>query len=354
MRKIAVITGASGQDGSLLCEKLIQKDYKVVGLIRRKSNMDLGNLNLVSNKEDVEIIEGDVTDLSCLIKICKMWRPNVFVNTAAQSHVGLSFSTPIDSVNNTGVGVLNCLEAIKETNLINCNFLQLSTSEMYGGTDGTLLNESSPMIPRSPYAAAKLYGYHMTRIYRESYGMAASNAICFNHEEPGRRGHNFVTRKITLAIANLVATEFTGPKIKLGNIDAKRDWGRASDYCDAMIKIVESQKSDDYVVATGSTYSVRDFLRIAFKRVGIDNWEDFIEIDSSLMRPNEVHTLIGDYTKINKSLGWSPVTKFEDLVNAMVDWDINNIMSQTESHKEKDLLSGHESSGLKVISRLDR
>jgi GDPmannose 4,6-dehydratase len=345
MRNVVFITGASGQDGSILCEKFLEKEYKVVGLIRRKSNADLGNLNLVKNKQDIEIIEGDVTDITCLQKICKMWRPNVFINTAAQSHVGLSFSTPVDSVNNTGVGVLNCLEAIKDTNLINCNFLQLSTSEMYGGTNGDLLNELSPMMPKSPYAAAKLYGYHITKIYRESYGINASNVICFNHEEPGRRGHNFVTRKITLGLAKIVKDPINAPKIKLGNIDAKRDWGLASDYCDAMIKVVESSSSDDYVVATGKTHSVKEFLKIAFNHVGIEDYSNFIEIDQSLWRPNEVHVLIGDYSKINKRLGWEPKTCFSDLVKSMVDWDINNQLDSM------DTIVGHSSNGIRVISK---
>jgi GDPmannose 4,6-dehydratase len=345
MKKTAIVTGASGQDGSILCELLIERDYKVVGLIRRKSNADLGNLNLVPNKDDIEIVEGDIMDLSCLCRLGKLFRPKVFINTAAQSHVGLSFETPVDAVYNTGVGVLNCLESLKTTSQYGCSFLQLSTSEMFGGTDGAALNEASPMIPKSPYAAAKLYGYHITKIYRESYGLHASNIIAFNHEEPGRRGPKFVTRKITLGIANLVRTNFKGPKIVLGNLDAKRDWGRARDYCGAMIKIVEAEQADDYVVATGETHSVREFLDIAFKHVGVSDWSGFVEVDQSLIRPNEVHVLLGDHSKISNSLGWQPTTTFTELVQSMVNWDLDTLSNQ------EDNLVGLETPGLKILAR---
>lgn len=323
MTKTVVITGVHGQDGSILAQKYLARGYKVYGLIRHKASGDIGCLEHVPERDEIELIEGDVTDLSSLIRLCKYARPDIFINAAAQSHVGLSFQMPEYTMQATGHGVVNCLEAIKICEH-DTRFLQLSSSEMFGGVGDsqTLLDENSPMIPKSPYAAAKLLGYNTTKVYRESYGMHASNSICFNHEEPGRRGKQFVTRKICLGIVDLLLSNFQ-TKIQLGNLKAKRDWGLASDYCDAMMLILDHDTPDDYVIATGETYSIEDFLQEAFDHIEVGPWQDFVQIDSGLYRPNEVHTLIGDYSKIKNKLGWKPTCKFKDLVIKMLAFDLN-------------------------------
>jgi len=326
--KNAIITGVTGQDGSILAEMLTQRGYKVFGLVRRNSQHGFGCLD--TSLPGLEIVEGDLTDLSSLTRLCSTAQADIFINCAAQSHVGTSFTEPHHTFSVTAGGVLNCLEAMRLSRRP-CRFLQLSSSEMFGGMDYAqtyddgfdYLTEESPFNPRSPYAVAKVAAYYLVRNYREAYGLHASNSIAFNHEEPGRRGPNFVTRKITLGIAGIC--NGTHSKLSLGNIDAKRDWGLASDYCDGMIRIVEAPEPGDYILATGQTHSVREFLEIAFDHAGLGDWQQYIEIDPALYRPSEVQALRGDYQKIRDELGWSPSCSFDSLVRRMVDYDLSGI-----------------------------
>jgi GDPmannose 4,6-dehydratase len=328
-KKTVLITGVTGQDGSLLAEMYLARDYEVIGLKRRKANDDLGCLKYVTRRNDIQLVDGDVTDLGSLVKLCSKTKPHIFINTAAQSHVGVSFDLPDVTVASTGVGVTNCLEALRISGCAHhTHFLQLSTSEMFGGVGDSqgALSESSPMRPKSPYAVAKLFGYHMTQVYRDSYGMHASNSICFNHEEPFRRGEQFVTRKISMGVARIYDAldrmEEHIPKIKLGNLQARRDWGRAKDFCEAMMLIVDHDKPDDYVIATGKSHSIEDFLTEAFNVIGFDSWKAWVEHDENFKRPNEVHDLIGDSSKIRNVLGWKPTSTFQELVRDMVEADV--------------------------------
>lgn len=345
MKKTVLLTGITGQDGSILAEKYLGLGYNVVGIVRRSTRDSLGVLQQVPDWQTIDLFEGDITDFGGLVKIYEEVGPDIFINTAAQSHVGLSFEQPGYTIQATGVGVANCLEVIRLSKH-KARFLQLSSSEMFGGVETpqgeVILSEESPMLPKSPYAAAKLFGYHITKIYRESYGMHASNSICFNHEEPGRRGAKFVTRKITRGIAELILSGYK-TKLKLGNIDAKRDWGMASDYCEGMMLIVDHDVPGDYVLATGETYSVRDFLDKAFGCIGIQDWTPYVEIDKSLFRPNEVNTLIGNYTHIRETLGWVPKTSFDSLVKQMLYWDLHDM--------GVDPLVGKTSQGLKILAK---
>ena len=319
MKKTAIVTGVTGQDGSYLSELLLEKDYKVYGLIRRSSSGDLGCSSHLKNK--VDFSEIDLTDLSSITRICKLARADEFYNLAAQSHVGTSFNQPVLTSQINAVGVLNCLEAIRESGY-HTRFYQASTSEMYGGIYGEVkMNESSQFHPRSPYGVSKLYGYWMTVNYRESYKMFTCNGILFNHESP-RRGQNFVTRKITTGIRDIVGGKIK--KIRLGNINSKRDWGHARDYVKGMWMMLNHSKPDDYILATGETHSIKEFLDIAFKRAGLGSYEDYVEIDPQFYRPAEVDVLIGDATKAKSQLGWQPDYKFIDLVHDMVDSDLKN------------------------------
>jgi len=315
--KTAIVTGLTGQDGSHLADQLIEKGYKVFGLIRRSSRgLSLENAAHLSNHPQLEVVEGDVTDLSNLAHLCKTVRPDLFFNMAAQSHVATSFEQPLYTAQVDALGVLNSLEAIRLSG-IHTRFLQASTSEMYGGLTGQSANEETPFHPRSPYGVAKLYGYWIVVNYRESYKMFACNTICFNHEGE-RRGPNFVTRKITQAVARIKAGK--QDKLFLGNLDAKRDWGYAPDFCRGMIMVLESNEADDYVLATGETHTVREFCDAAFSRVGLD-YRDYVSVDPRFFRPAEVHVLIGDYSKIEKKLGWKPTHTFQSIAEIMVDYD---------------------------------
>jgi GDPmannose 4,6-dehydratase len=319
MKKSAVITGFAGQDGSILAEQLINKDYKVYGLIRRSSRgIDLGCASNLQNNPNLEVVEGDLLDLPSLIKLCNLARPNLFFHAGAQSHVGTSFNQPVYTTEVNTIGTLNCLEAIR-TSGFHTRFLSLTTSEMFGGVNNKPANEKTPFYPRSPYGVSKLASFWMTKNYRESYRMFACSSICFNHEEPGKRGPNFVTRKISIGVANIKLGK--QDKLYLGNLDAKRDWGIASDFTKGMIMILESAEPDDYVLATGETHSVREFCELAFSHVGLD-YHNYVEVDPRFYRPAEVHTLIGDYSKINRKLGWAPKTTFKELVKLMVDYDL--------------------------------
>lgn len=317
MKKTAVVTGVTGQDGSYLAEKLFDEGYEIYGLKRRSSSNSLGCASHLENC--IEIVEGDLLDLASLTNLCKLARPDEFYNLAAQSHVGTSFSQPIYTAEATGTGTLNCLEAIRLSGL-HTKFYQASTSELFGGLNGeTLMNERSAFHPRSPYGVAKLFGYWATINYRESYKMFACNGILFNHESP-RRGPNFVTRKITQGVAAIKAGEKDA--LYLGNLDAKRDWGHARDFVDGMFRIMHYQEPGEYVLATGETHSVREFCDIAFKYVGLD-YHQYVKVDPRFYRPAEVDVLIGDASKAKALLGWEHTTTFEELVKEMVDADLH-------------------------------
>ena len=322
-QKVAIVTGVTGQDGSILSELLLNKGYKVFGTIRRSSRgIDLGNAASLQGHPNLEVVEVDITDLSSMIHLCKLAKAHLFFNAASQSHVGTSFTQPIYTAEATGISVLNCLEAIR-TSGYHTRFLNFATSEMFGGIYNKPCNEETPLYPRSPYAAAKAFAFHTTRNYREAYRMFACSTICFNHEEPGKRGPNFVTRKISLGVANIKAGK--QDYLYLGNLDAKRDWGVASDFCKGMISVLEASEPDDFVLATGETHTVREFCSIAFDYAGLGDYQQYVKIDPQFFRPTEVDVLIGDYSKINKKLGWAPTTSFEDLVKKMVDHDISLI-----------------------------
>lgn len=331
MNKTVLITGVTGQDGSLLADIALQRDYKVVGIFRRNSSHDLGNASHLEN--DIELVEADIQDLSSVYRVQRQTRPDYFINCAAQSHVGSSFDQPVYTSMVTGLGVVNCLEAIRMSGC-HTKFLQLSSSEMFGGRGDKPLNEESAFEPRSPYATAKCFGHWATKNYRESYKMFASNAISFNHEAPGRRGPNFVTRKITLGIASILMGETES--LFLGNIEAKRDWGYAEDYCQGFFSVLEHSDPDDFVFATGEAYSVADFCRIAFDHAGLGDYNKYVKIDPTLYRPNDVPTLIGDYSKARKVLGWEPVVNFENLVRRMVNSDLKGKIDMKKIKKESE------------------
>ena len=322
MRKKAFITGITGQDGSYLAELLLSMDYEVHGLIRRASTFNTGRLDAIYLDPHVEksrlfLHYGDLADGSALARLLGKIGPHEIYNLAAQSHVRVSFDCSEYTADITGTGTIRLLEAIRESR-INARFYQASSSEMYGLVREVPQTERTPFYPRSPYGCAKVFSYWLTVNYRESYGLHATNGILFNHESP-RRGETFVTRKITRAIAHIKAG--LQEKLYLGNLDAKRDWGYAKEYVEAMWLMLQQDKPDDYVVATNETHSIREFLDAAFGHAGMD-WKKHVEIDPRYYRPAEVDLLIGDYGKAKRQLGWEPRTKFIDLVKLMVDADI--------------------------------
>ena len=331
-QKKALITGITGQDGSYLAELLLEKGYEVHGIIRRSSTFSTGRIDHIYEKLNLHY--GDLADSSNLSRVIEKIQPNEIYNLAAQSHVKVSFEMPEYTADVDGVGVVRLLDAIKDTH-IKTRLYQASSSEMYGGLEGSApQNEKTPFYPRSPYAAAKVYGFWICVNYREAYDMFVSNGILFNHESP-RRGRTFVTRKITAAIANILAKKQN--KLVLGNLDAKRDWGFAKDYVEAMWMMLQHSKPDDFVVAMGETHTVREFCELAFHEVGIDiEWKgegvnevgfdkntgiEYIGIDEKYFRPTEVDLLHGDPTKAMKELGWKPRFSFQDLVKHMIEED---------------------------------
>jgi len=320
MKKTAVITG-TGQDSSYLTEILLEKDYDVYVFKRRTSHNSLENFEQSLKNPQLHIVEGDLNDYPSIARLCKTTKPDEFYNLAAQSHVWTSFQQPIYTLKVNGEGVVNCLEAIRSSG-VQTKFYQASTSEMFGGLQETAFNEESQFHPRSPYGAAKLYGHWITKNYRESYDMFACTGILFNHES-SRRPPSFVTRKITYGIKNII--EGKEKNIALGNLDAKRDWGHAEDYCTAMVKILNHTIPDDFVIATGETHSVREFCQIAFEYAGLGDYEKYIVINPEFYRPAEVHVLIGDSTKARTQLGWIPKYSFVDLVKEMVDFDLKSL-----------------------------
>ena len=330
MTKKALITGITGQDGSYLAELLLAKGYEVHGFIRRASTFNTSRLDAIYTDPHYEksrlfLHYSDLSDASAMARLLGKIAPNEIYNLAAQSHVRVSFDCPEYTADITGTGTVRLLEAIRETG-IRPRFYQASSSEMYGMVREVPQSEKTPFYPRSPYGCAKVFSFWLTVNYRESYGLHATNGILFNHESP-RRGETFVTRKITRAVAHIKAG--LQDKLYLGNLDAKRDWGYAKEYVEAMWLMLQQDKPDDYVVATGETHSIREFLDVAFGHAGLD-WKKYVEIDQRYYRPAEVDLLIGDYSKAKKQLGWEPKTKFVDLAKLMVDADIKLLKDHME------------------------
>lgn len=321
----ALITGITGQDGAYLAQLLLNKGYEVHGLLRRSASSDVVGTRLkwLGIEERVVLHDGNLTDLSCLIRLLSEIQPEEIYNLAAQSFVKSSWSQPLLTGNVTGLGAVNILEA---TRLVrpNSRFYQASSSEMFGKIQEEFQSERTPFYPRSPYAAAKLYAHWMTINYRESFGLHASSGILFNHESP-LRGIEFVTRKITDGVARIKLG--LASKLVLGNLDAKRDWGHARDYVKAMWLMLQQDRPDDYVVATGRTTSIRDFCRLAFERVGL-NMEDHVLTDKNFFRPAEVDVLLGNANKAKEKLGWEAETSLEDIVSEMVEADIIRLRKQ--------------------------
>jgi GDPmannose 4,6-dehydratase len=348
-KKVALITGITGQDGSFLAEFLLEKGYEVHGIIRRSSSFNTGRIEHLYFNEWVRDMKqnrtinlhyGDMTDSSSLIRIIREVKPTEIYNLAAQSHVKVSFDVPEYTAETDAVGTLRLLEAVRILNREKVTRIyQASTSELYGKVQEVPQSETTPFYPRSPYGCAKLYGFWITKNYRESYGMYAVNGILFNHESE-RRGETFVTRKITLAVARIV--NGLQDKLYLGNLNALRDWGYAKDYVECMWLILQQDEPDDFVIATGEYHSVREFTTLAFRRAGIElEWQGegvnekgidkatgkvLVEVDPKYFRPCEVEQLLGDPTKAKEKLGWNPrKTSFEELINIMVDNDIKKV-----------------------------
>lgn len=319
----AVITGITGQDGAYLSKLLLEKGYKVYGLTPRRSSDVNWRLSFFGIEKDIELIEGDITDLSSLIRILKQAQPDEVYNLAAQSFVGTSWKQPILTANVTGIGVLNLLEAIRVVKQ-DTKFYQASTSEMFGLIQEKMQSELTPFYPRSPYGVSKLFGHWMTVNYRESFQMFTCNGILFNHESP-LRGLDFVTRKITNAVAKIKLGK--QKELKLGNLDAKRDWGFAGDYVDAMWRMLQQSDPDDYVIATGKTTSVREFCKEAFEYVGL-NYENYVFIDPNLYRPAEVDILLGNPEKAKKKLKWEATTTLRQLIELMVEADLERVRNE--------------------------
>lgn len=324
-QKTAFITGITGQDGSYLAEFLLEKGYKIYGLVRRSSSFNTGRINHIyqdvhEKDAHLRLVYGDLSDASSLARLLKQIDPDEIYNLGAQSHVRVSFDIPEYTAEITALGTTRILEAIRDSG-IKTKFYQASSSEMFGMVQEIPQKETTPFYPRSPYGAAKVYSYWMTVNYREAYGLFACNGILFNHESP-RRGETFVTRKITKAVARI--KHGVQKKLYLGNLDAKRDWGFAGDYVEAMWLMLQAAKPNDYVISTGETHSVREFLEEAFVQAGL-NWQDHVEIDPRYFRPTEVDLLIGDSSKAREVLGWRPKVTFKALVKMMVDADMRDV-----------------------------
>jgi len=323
LAKRALITGITGQDGSYLAELLLEKGYEVYGIARRLSAPNTWRIDHIMDR--IKVLPGDLLDQLSLLKVIDEVRPHEIYNLAAMSFVPASWDQPMLTGEFNSQGVTRMLDAIRRVDP-KIRFYQASSSEMYGKVREIPQTELTPFHPRSPYAVGKVCAYWATVNYRESYDMHASNGILFNHESP-RRGESFVTRKITLGVAQIKAG--LQSKLVLGNLDAKRDWGYAKEYVEAMWLMLQQDKPDDYVVATGETHSVKEFLEAAFAHVGLD-WEKYVVQDQRYMRPAEVDLLIGDPTKAEKQLGWKPKTKFKDLVRIMVDADVELVKAHRE------------------------
>jgi GDPmannose 4,6-dehydratase len=335
MTKTALISGITGQDGSFLAEVLLEKGYEVYGIIRRSSSFNTDRIDhLYQDPHEkgtrLRLVYGDLNDSSSLNTILRQVKPDEIYNLGAQSHVRVSFDIPEYTGEVTGLGTVRFLEAIRELGMTP-KFYQASSSELYGKVFETPQTETTPFYPRSPYACAKAYAYHITVNYRESYGLFASNGILFNHESE-RRGETFVSRKITRAATRIKLG--LQDKLYMGNLDARRDWGYARDYVEAMWMIMNAEEPDDYVVATGETHSVREFLEQTFGYLDLE-WEKYVEIDPRYFRPAEVDLLLGDASKVREKLGWEPKVTFDDLVKLMTDHDLQLAKQEAEARELK-------------------
>ena len=341
MTKTALISGITGQDGSFLAEVLLEKGYDVYGIIRRSSSFNTDRIDhLYQDPHEkgtrLRLVYGDLNDSSSLNTILRQVQPDEIYNLGAQSHVRVSFDIPEYTGEVTGLGTVRLLEAIRETGM-SPKFYQASSSELYGKVFETPQTETTPFYPRSPYACAKAYAYYITVNYRESYGLFASNGILFNHESE-RRGETFVSRKITRAATRIKLG--LQDKLYMGNLDARRDWGYARDYVEAMWMIMNADEPDDYVVATGETHSVREFLEKTFGYLDLD-WEKHVEIDPRYFRPAEVDLLLGDASKVRDKLGWEPKVTFDDLVKLMTDHDLQLARHEAEARELKHTSASH-------------
>ena len=355
MKKVALITGITGQDGSYLTELLLEKGYEVHGIVRRHSSINTSRIDHLFEDPNIGgktlfLHHGDLTDSSNLNRLIEKIKPQEIYNLAAQSHVAVSFEVPEYTAETTGIGTLRLLDAIRESG-VKCKFYQASTSELFGGLPDTApQNENTPFYPKSPYGVAKLYSYWITVNYRESYNMFACNGVLFNHESP-RRGETFVTRKITRAVASIMAGK--QEKLSLGNMDAKRDWGFAGDYVEGMWRILQQEKPQDYVLATNETHTVREFVELAFAEVGIEiGWKGtgvdekgydkttgrmLVDVNPRYFRPAEVELLWGDSSKAERELGWERKVSFRELVSMMVDSDMKEIAGiSSEEFRNRD------------------
>ena len=317
----ALITGITGQDGSYLADLLLEKGYRVVGMFRRSSTETFGRIHHI--QDEISLEQGDLHDQSSLVDILERYQPDEIYNLAAQSFVPTSWQQPVLTGDVTALGVTRILEAIRQVRP-EARFYQASSSEMFGRVVETPQNEKTPFYPRSPYGVAKAYGHWITVNYRESHNLFAVSGILFNHESP-RRGLEFVTRKITYHVARIKLGQ--AKQLPLGNLDAKRDWGFAGDYVEAMYLMLQQEKPDDYVVGTGENHSVKEFVELAFKYIGIDDWKKYVKKDPRFLRPAELHELKAKPDKARKILGWNQTTSFKDLVKMMVDADIKRLSS---------------------------
>ena len=321
MTKRALITGVTGQDGSYLAEFLLDKGYDVIGMVRRSSVVNFERVTHLM--DDMKFVSGDILDQMSLVEVVQKHRPDEVYNLAAQSFVQTSFGQPVLTGETTALGVTRLLDAIRMVDE-SIRYYQASSSEMFGKVREVPQTETTPFHPRSPYGVAKVYGHWITVNYRESYDLHASSGILFNHESP-RRGLEFVTRKITHGVAQIALGQAT--ELRLGNLDAQRDWGYAVDYVDAMWRMLQQEEPDDFVICTGVTHSVREFCELAFGRVGLD-YADHVVIDERFFRPAEVDLLVGDAAKAEERLGWTPKTSFTDLIEMMVDHDLETLQRQ--------------------------
>ena len=321
-QKRALITGITGQDGSYLAELLLEKGYEVFGLVRRSSTVNFERIGHLQDK--IELISGDLLDQKSLISALQTARPQEVYNLGAQSFIPVSWEQPMLTGEITGLGVTRLLEAIRACDE-NIRFYQASTSELFGNAQESPQNEQTAFYPRSPYGVSKLYAHWITINYRESYGMFACTGILFNHESP-RRGREFVTRKITHGVARIKCG--LDQELRLGDLAPRRDWGYAGDFVRAMWMMLQQDEPDDYVIATGTSRTIGEFCEVAFAHVGLD-WQQYVVLDERFLRPAEVYTLLGDATKAREKLGWEPEVGFEEMVQQMVDWDLEQVAHQS-------------------------